>query len=168
MGEWRANSDVIVDAAASTIHCASASATNPRTGGHQPENWQAALLFNIDGVIKFFGAGLFTEFEVAGETSSRTPSLCRSSLGGLPQVCPRCVGGRGATWSRFVVFLSFSLFLLSGLVLRRFGLVDLQRVQGSLPVRLARFGVVRGVTRGISSLALVRCGNAVLAHRVRC
>ena len=55
-------------------------ATNPRTGGHQPENWQAALLFNIDGVIKFFGAGLFTEFEVAGETSSRTPSLCRSSL----------------------------------------------------------------------------------------
>ena len=26
---------------------------------------------------------------------------------------------------------------------------------GSLPVRLARFGVVRGVTRGISSLALV-------------
>ena len=81
-------------------------ATNPRTGGHQPENWQAALLFNIDGVIKFFGAGLFTEFfEVAGETSSRTPSLCRSSLGGLPQVCPRCVGGRGAMWSRFVVFL---------------------------------------------------------------
>ena len=72
--------------------------------GDQPENWQAALLFNIDGVIKFFGAGLFTEFEVAGETSSRTPSLCRSSLGGLPQVCPRCVGGRGATWSRFVVF----------------------------------------------------------------
>ena len=52
-------------------------------------------------------------------------------------------------------FFSFSLFLLSGLVLRRFGLVDLQRVQGSLPVRLARFGVVRGVTRGISSLALV-------------
>ena len=52
-------------------------------------------------------------------------------------------------------FFSVSLFLLSGLVHRRFGLVDLQRVQGSLPVRLARFGVVRGVTRGISSLALV-------------
>ena len=59
----------------------------------------------------------------------------------LPQVHPRCVGGRGGTWSRFV-FFSFSLFLLSGLVLRRFGLVDLQRVEGSLPVRLARLGVV--------------------------
>ena len=55
-----------------------------------------------------------------------------------------------------MVFLFSLCFRLSGLVLRRFGLVDLQRVQGSLPVRLARLGVVRGVTRGISSLALVR------------
>ena len=76
-------------------------ATNPTTG----------VTFNIDGVLKFFCAGLFTGFEVAGETSSSTPSLCRRSLVGLPRVCPRCVGGRGGVWSRFVVvrFLFVSL-----------------------------------------------------------
>ena len=29
-------------------------ATNPRTGGHQPENWEAAVLFNPVFVDKFF------------------------------------------------------------------------------------------------------------------
>ena len=59
-------------------------ATNPQTGGRltqapagtNPKTGQAPFLFNLDVTLKFQQVGHFLGFEVAGETSSGTPTLC--------------------------------------------------------------------------------------------